>query len=111
MVSLPKTASLDHALWLHRPFRADDWVLHAQGKSEALGSRGYLRGLDGKLVASMAQKAWCASRGQGDSVPAPRNGRLHVTTETLQGFQLDQMEVRVVEYEAIVQHRDDDGFA
>src|SRR5262245_46179062 len=45
------------------------------------------------------KKAWCASR--------PRNSRLRVTTET---FQLDQMEVRVVEYEAIVQHRDHDGF-
>ena len=33
-------ASLDHALWLHRPFRADDWLLYAQDSPNLRGSRG-----------------------------------------------------------------------
>jgi len=53
-------ASLDHALWLHRPFRADDWLLYAQDSPNLHGSRGYARGLifkrDGTLVASVAQE-------------------------------------------------------
>ena len=53
-------ASLDHALWLHRPFRADDWLLYAQDSPFMGSSRGFNRGLiytrDGKLVASVAQE-------------------------------------------------------
>jgi acyl-CoA thioesterase-2 len=53
-------ASLDHALWLHRPFRADDWLLYAQESPTMIGSRGFARGLiftrDGTLVASVAQE-------------------------------------------------------
>jgi acyl-CoA thioesterase-2 len=53
-------ASLDHALWLHRPFRADDWLLYAQETPTMTGSRGFARGLiytrDGSLVASVAQE-------------------------------------------------------
>ncbi len=53
-------ASLDHALWLHRPFRADEWLLYAQDTPSLQGSRGFARGLiftrDGKLVASVAQE-------------------------------------------------------
>jgi acyl-CoA thioesterase II len=53
-------ASLDHALWLHRPFRADDWLLYAQDTPNLNGSRGFSRGLiftrDGLLVASVAQE-------------------------------------------------------
>jgi len=53
-------ASLDHALWLHRPFRADDWLLYAQDSPNLHGSRGLGRGLvftrDGTLVASVAQE-------------------------------------------------------
>jgi len=53
-------ASLDHALWLHRPFRADDWLLYAQESPTMTGSRGFTRGLiftrDGTLVASVAQE-------------------------------------------------------
>jgi acyl-CoA thioesterase-2 len=53
-------ASLDHALWLHRPFRADDWLLYAQESPSMTGSRGFSRGLiftrDGSLVASVAQE-------------------------------------------------------
>ena len=53
-------ASLDHALWFHRPFRADEWLLYAQESPNLLGSRGFSRGLifrrDGALVASVAQE-------------------------------------------------------
>ena len=53
-------ASLDHALWLHRPFRADEWLLYAQDTPSLAGSRGFARGLifarDGTLVASVAQE-------------------------------------------------------
>ena len=53
-------ASLDHALWLHRPFRADEWLLYAQDTPSLQGSRGFARGLiftrDGALVASVAQE-------------------------------------------------------
>jgi acyl-CoA thioesterase-2 len=53
-------ASLDHALWLHRPFRADDWLLYAQETPTMTGSRGFARGLiytrEGSLVASVAQE-------------------------------------------------------
>jgi acyl-CoA thioesterase-2 len=53
-------ASLDHALWLHRPFRADDWLLYTQESPTMTGARGFTRGLiftrDGTLVASVAQE-------------------------------------------------------
>src|SRR3546814_17914273 len=38
-------ASLDHALWFHRPFRADDWLLYSIDSPSAQGSRGLARGL------------------------------------------------------------------
>ncbi|MES5485132.1 acyl-CoA thioesterase II [Bradyrhizobium sp. INPA03-11B] len=54
------TASLDHAMWFHRPFRADEWLLYAQDSPSAHGGRGLTRGLifksDGTLVASVAQE-------------------------------------------------------
>jgi acyl-CoA thioesterase-2 len=53
-------ASLDHAMWFHRPFRADDWLLYAQDTPSASGGRGIGRGLiysqDGTLVASVVQE-------------------------------------------------------
>lgn len=53
-------ASLDHALWFHRPFRADEWLLYAQDSPNTGGGRGLTRGLiyahDGRLVASVAQE-------------------------------------------------------
>jgi acyl-CoA thioesterase-2 len=53
-------ASLDHALWFHRPFRADDWLLYAQDSPSSHGSRGFCRGSiftrEGVLVASVAQE-------------------------------------------------------
>ena len=53
-------ASLDHALWFHRPFRIDDWLLYALDSPSASGARGLARGSiytrDGMLVASVAQE-------------------------------------------------------
>ena len=53
-------ASLDHAMWFHRPFRADEWLLYAQDSPSASGSRGLARGLvyraTGELVASVMQE-------------------------------------------------------
>jgi acyl-CoA thioesterase-2 len=53
-------ASLDHAMWFHRPFRADEWLLYAQDTPSASGARGLTRGLvyrrDGALVASVVQE-------------------------------------------------------
>ena len=55
-----QAASLDHAMWFHRPFRADDWLLYAEDSPSASGARGFTRGSlfsrDGKLVASVAQE-------------------------------------------------------
>ena len=59
-------ASLDHALWFHRPFRADDWLLYAHDSPSLAGSRGFSRGLiftrDGTLVASVAQEGLLRER-------------------------------------------------
>jgi acyl-CoA thioesterase-2 len=59
-------ASLDHALWFHRPFRADEWLLYAQDSPNLAGSRGFARGLifsrDGRLVASVAQEGLLRQR-------------------------------------------------
>ncbi len=53
-------ASLDHALWFHRPFRIDDWLLYSLESPSASGARGLARGSiytrDGVLVASVAQE-------------------------------------------------------
>jgi acyl-CoA thioesterase-2 len=55
-----QAASLDHALWFHRPFRADEWLLYAQDSPSTSGARGFARGLiydqKGRLVASVAQE-------------------------------------------------------
>lgn len=53
-------ASLDHALWFHRAFRIDEWLLYAMDSPNASGARGLSRGqlftADGTLVASTAQE-------------------------------------------------------
>jgi acyl-CoA thioesterase II len=53
-------ASLDHAMWFHRPFRADQWLLYAQDSPVAYGARGLARGevftTDGDLVVSVVQE-------------------------------------------------------
>jgi acyl-CoA thioesterase II len=59
-------ASLDHALWFHRPFRADERLLYAHDSPNLSGSRGLSRGLifarDGTLVASVAQEGLLRER-------------------------------------------------
>ena len=59
-------ASLDHALWFHRPFRADEWLLYAQDSPNMSGSRGLSRGLifdrAGILVATVMQEGLIRSR-------------------------------------------------
>jgi acyl-CoA thioesterase-2 len=53
-------ASIDHAMWFHRPLRVDDWLLYAVESPSASGARGFARASvyarDGKLVASTAQE-------------------------------------------------------
>lgn len=53
-------ASLDHALWFHRQFRIDEWLLYAMDSPNAFGARGFARGqlfdADGTLVGSTAQE-------------------------------------------------------
>jgi acyl-CoA thioesterase-2 len=53
-------ASLDHALWFHQPFHADEWLLYTQDSPNAFGARGFCRGSvytrDGRLVASVTQE-------------------------------------------------------
>jgi len=55
-----QVASLDHALWFHRPFRLDDWLLYVEDSPSAFGARGFNRGSlfdrRGVLVASVAQE-------------------------------------------------------
>jgi acyl-CoA thioesterase-2 len=53
-------ASLDHAMWFHRPLRVDDWLLYAMESPSASGARGFARAVifsrDGRLVATTAQE-------------------------------------------------------
>lgn len=55
-----QAASLDHTVWFHRPFRADEWLLYDQVSPSAIGGRGLALGRlftrDGRLVASVAQE-------------------------------------------------------
>jgi acyl-CoA thioesterase-2 len=59
-------ASLDHAIWFHRPFRADDWLLYVEDSPWAGGARAFCRGSifnrDGVLVASVAQEGMIRER-------------------------------------------------
>jgi acyl-CoA thioesterase-2 len=56
-----QSASLDHALWFHRPFKADEYLLYCMDSPIADGGRGFSRGTfytrDGILVASTAQES------------------------------------------------------
>jgi len=59
-------ASLDHGLWFHRPFRADEWLLYAQDSPSGHGARGFCRGKvftrDGVLIASVCQEGLMRQR-------------------------------------------------
>ena len=62
-----QVASLDHAMWFHRPNALDDWLLYTQDSPNTSGGRGFTRGSiyasDGTLVASMAQEGLIRLRG------------------------------------------------
>jgi acyl-CoA thioesterase-2 len=62
-----QTASLDHAVWLHEPFRFDDWLLYTTDSPWSGHSRGFNRGRiysrDGRLVASAAQEGLIRVKG------------------------------------------------
>ena len=68
-----QVASLDHALWFHRPFRADEWLLYAEDSPSASGARGFNRGSlfarDGRLIASVAQEGLIRPR-----IPSDKKG-------------------------------------
>jgi acyl-CoA thioesterase-2 len=55
-----QSASLDHTIWFHRPFRADEWLLYDQVSPSASGARGLALGRlfaeDARLVATVAQE-------------------------------------------------------
>ena len=55
-----QTASLDHAMWFHQPFRADEWLLYYQDSPYSGGARGFNRGSfftrEGQLIASASQE-------------------------------------------------------
>jgi acyl-CoA thioesterase-2 len=62
-----QVASIDHAMWFHRPFRFDDWLLYAVDSPSASGARGLVRGQffdrQGRLVASTAQEGLMRKHG------------------------------------------------
>lgn len=62
-----QVASLDHAIWFHRGFRMDEWLLYAKDSPSASGGRGFNRGnffdRQGRLVASTAQEGLIRKRG------------------------------------------------
>lgn len=55
-----QVASIDHAIWFHRPCRVDEWLLYVADSPSASGARGFVRGsiysADGRLCASTAQE-------------------------------------------------------
>lgn len=63
-----QAASLDHAMWFHRPHQLDDWILYTQDSPSSQGSRGFTRGAlygrDGSLIASVAQEGLIRLRHQ-----------------------------------------------
>ncbi|MCO4317406.1 acyl-CoA thioesterase II [Phyllobacterium sp. 21LDTY02-6] len=64
-----QVASLDHAMWFHRPFRFDDWMLYTADSPSTSGARGFNRGAlygrDGTLIASTAQEGLIRVHRQG----------------------------------------------
>ena len=71
-------ASLDHAMWFHRPFRADEWLLYTCYSPFAGGGRGLATGrftqADGTLVATTVQEGLVQGRHAGETV-FPRTAR------------------------------------
>jgi acyl-CoA thioesterase II len=67
-------ASIDHAMWFHRPVRVDEWLLYVLDSPSASSARGFARGsifsADGRLVASTAQEGLVRRRKNPESTPA-----------------------------------------
>ncbi|MCO5733508.1 acyl-CoA thioesterase II [Rhizobium sp. SSA_523] len=65
-----QAASIDHAMWFHRPCALDDWLLYKQDSPSASGARGMTRGSlytrSGALVASVAQEGLIRKRAKGE---------------------------------------------
>ncbi|ADM97401.1 acyl-CoA thioesterase II [Dickeya dadantii] len=63
-----QVATIDHAMWFHRPFRLDDWLLYSVESPSASGARGFVRGQfytrEGVLVASSVQEGVIRRHGQ-----------------------------------------------
>lgn len=63
-----QAASLDHAMWFHRPDALGEWLLYTQDSPSSSGARGFTRGAlyarDGTLVASVAQEGLIRLRAQ-----------------------------------------------
>ena len=72
-------ASIDHAMWFHRSFRLDDWLLYSMDSPSASGARGFARGSffdrRGRLVASSAQEGLTRMRMPQTSQAAPAAGK------------------------------------
>jgi acyl-CoA thioesterase-2 len=70
-----QVASLDHAMWFHRSFRMDDWLLYVVESPTTQGARGLVRGQfftrDGRLVASTMQEGLVRRRDR----PGPEDDR------------------------------------
>ncbi len=68
-----RLASIDHAMWFHRPVRVDDWLLYCMDSPSASGARGFTRGSiftrDGRLVASTAQEGLIRVVERGGATP------------------------------------------
>jgi len=71
-------ASLDHSMWFHRPFRADQWMLYDQHSPSASGGRGFALGRvysrDGALIASVAQEGLIRPLGEAREALQSRSG-------------------------------------
>lgn len=61
-----QVASLDHAMWFHRPLNMEEWHLYSQDSPNSSGARGFTRGSiysrDGQLIASVAQEGLIRER-------------------------------------------------
>ncbi|MEQ8480828.1 MAG: acyl-CoA thioesterase II [Hoeflea sp.] len=61
-----QVASLDHAMWFHRPTKLDDWLLYSMDSPNSNGARGFTRGSlyqrDGRLIASVVQEGLIRDR-------------------------------------------------
>ena len=89
-------ASIDHALWFHRPARVDDWLLYVQDSPAAAGARGFARGSifarDVELpLAALSRATRAKGRGEGRAMDAPtiRAYLAGLLTETTRSFVKD----------------------